>query len=88
MAKGADGGEGLHKHPGGQGSLVRAVFYFHEGDNIFLVIGQAGDSVCSMKTQLFDQCKANNLDSNSKKLSIGGGGGGATYGINWNFFFY
>uniref|UniRef100_A0A834V9Y3 receptor protein-tyrosine kinase n=1 Tax=Sarcoptes scabiei TaxID=52283 RepID=A0A834V9Y3_SARSC len=79
FAKGADGGRGLHQHPGGKGALVRAVFYFHEGDTIFLVIGQAGKSVCL--NQSIEQCQR--LTKNSK-ASIGGGGGGATYVFRMN----
>ena len=82
IAKGGNGGRGLYDHPGGFGSLVRAVFHFQEGDTIFLVIGHSGNDVCRESTKNFDQCKYPRKNSN--KISIGGGGGGATYG-NLNF---
>ncbi|XP_046919194.1 anaplastic lymphoma kinase [Dermatophagoides farinae] len=76
IAKGGNGGRGLYDHPGGLGSLVRAIFHFQEGDTIFLVIGHSGSNVCSEFTNNFDQCK---YPGKNSKISIGGGGGGATY---------
>ena len=52
FAKGADGGRGLYKHGGGIGALVRAVFFFQEGDTIFISVGQAGSDACSPTTKV------------------------------------
>ncbi|KAH9422121.1 hypothetical protein DERP_002415 [Dermatophagoides pteronyssinus] len=82
IAKGGNGGRGLYDHPGGFGSLVRAIFHFQEGDTIFLVIGHSGNDVCRESTKNFDQCKYPRKNSN--KISIGGGGGGATYVFKLN----
>ncbi|OTF75307.1 hypothetical protein BLA29_000968 [Euroglyphus maynei] len=76
-----NGGRGLYDHPGGLGSLVRAIFHFQEGDTIFLVIGHSGNNVCSEVTKNFDQCK---YPGKNYKISIGGGGGGATYVFKLN----
>ena len=92
FARGADGGSGLYKHSGGKGSLVRATFWFQEGDTIFVSVGQSGANACSEVTQEFEACKSvNNANittearrpSTKSKMDVGGGGGGATYGMAW-----
>ena len=79
FARGADGGSGLYNHSGGKGSLVRASFWFQEGDTIFVAVGQSGASACSDATKDFEECKSTK-NANQPKVDIGGGGGGATYG--------
>ena len=53
FARGADGGNGLYHHPGGKGALVRAVFFLHEGDTIFMSIGQSGADACSSLNKVY-----------------------------------
>ena len=74
--------------------MVRSVFYLQEGDTIFIAIGQSGSDACSNYTLDMELCRHsnktdsiegkqmdNNGKANGKMIEVGGGGGGATYGM-------
>lgn len=92
FALGASGGRGLHNQTGGRGSLVRAAFWFQEGDTIFISVGQPGANACSEKTESFEGCKGHSVnltDTPAKgfvksRSEVGGGGGGGTYVFKMN----
>ncbi|XP_014669304.1 PREDICTED: leukocyte tyrosine kinase receptor-like [Priapulus caudatus] len=76
MAYGASGGRGANNPAFGLGAVVYAHFNFTRGDIIHLLIGQEGQSSCSMGDP------ENNCEdsvSTSVLSGGGGGGGGATY---------
>lgn len=48
FAAGGSGGHGSSLNAtGGNGAFVRAVFYFKEGEELRILVGQHGDDVCA-----------------------------------------
>lgn len=82
----------MHNESGGRGSLVRAAFWFQEGDTIFISVGQPGADACSEKTKDYEACKGHPVNPTvvpskgfvKTRSEVGGGGGGGTYVFKMN----
>nr|XP_054758504.1 leukocyte tyrosine kinase receptor-like [Lytechinus pictus] len=80
-AYGASGGAGVENSRPSKGAKVEAIFNLTAGDQLFILVGQEGESACSDPDVLFSHYCSGNANEQAKlQLGEGGwsaGGGGA-----------
>ncbi|XP_002735206.3 ALK tyrosine kinase receptor-like [Saccoglossus kowalevskii] len=86
-AEGASGGSGVENSGPSKGAMVEAVFHFNTGEQIYLLVGQEGQSACeTVPTLGKEYCtgtvtdeERSDLGPQGRSAGGGGGGGGATF---------
>ncbi|KAK2143368.1 hypothetical protein LSH36_849g00013 [Paralvinella palmiformis] len=84
-ALGASGGKGLDNTDISRGGYVSGKFNLTEGEEIYMLIGQRGQSACEETNDATKPLCLYGLQSHSKEYSDGGGGGGGggTFVFKW-----